>query len=291
MRKKLKYQGGITKIICQKLAESHKKSFRKLVSQDKTVFSYQHRPIDYDIISFSGAAGFEDQLLSIYSFVHYAGIPAKWVVYSDKSYTQKHIDIFKKEFPFVTVVDWDANDKYVNHPLLAAYVKKHGTAKKVNVVASHNYERRTIFMDSDIVYYSNIAHYLNSRSLQKGYWYVPDAISDVAGFMKTEEDHLYAFNFGFMILDSGFNFDDALTYLEKLNGNFSYFSDQSAFEYAFRKQNGQVLDTRQFIIDTSDQFDFALNYYPDQIALRHYTSPVRHKMWQKGWKWHFQSHS
>ena len=50
-----------------------------------------------------------------------------------------------------------------------------------------------------------------------------------------------------------------------------------------------MLDPRQFIIDSTDQFDFALKYYPESIAMRHYTSPVRHKMWQRGWQWHFKT--
>jgi hypothetical protein len=48
-----------------------------------------------------------------------------------------------------------------------------------------------------------------------------------------------------------------------------------------------MLDPRQFIVDSADQFDLSLKYYPENIAMRHYTSPVRHKMWQNGWKWHF----
>jgi hypothetical protein len=61
------------------------------------------------------------------------------------------------------------------------------------------------------------------------------------------------------------------------------------FEYAFRKQGAQILDPRQFIIDTEDQFDFSMKYHPGDMAMRHYTGPIRHKMWQKGWKWHFEN--
>jgi hypothetical protein len=289
MRKKIKYQGGITKRICQKLADKHKKEFRNLILKKERVFTYANRPINFEMISFSGATAFEDQLLSIYSFVHYAGVPIKWIIYSDGSYTQTHTDIFKREFPFVALVNWDVNSKNTNEELLKDYISKYGTAKKVTLIAGHQYVNPTIFIDSDIVFYPNIAAYLNNPLLSKGLWYVPDAIGNVSHFIAETKDSIYPFNFGMLIMDGSFNFDDVYSYLEALKGQYAYFSDQSAFEYAFRKQGAQILDPRQFIIDTEDQFDFSMKYHPGDMAMRHYTGPIRHKMWQKGWKWHFEN--
>ena len=44
------------------------------------------------------------------------------------------------------------------------------------------------------------------------------------------------------------------------------------------------LDPRRFILDSGDQFDFSYLLPFDKIAIRHYTGPVRHKMWQAGWR-------
>jgi hypothetical protein len=286
---KIKYQGGITKLICQKRAERQKNEFRKELSGNSRVFLYTtDKTVDFEVVSFSGAGSFEDQLLSLYSFVYYAGIPTRWVIYSDKSYTREHIDIIKREFPFVTVLDWDYHKKYADNKIIQDYSKVSHMAMKLYVIISHPYEGQTIYTDSDIVFYKHVSHYFNSTHLSNGLWYVPDALGNVTKFFDKKIDAIYPLNAGFLILNKHFNVEDVFTYFESLNGNYGYFSEQSSFEFALQKQMANILDPRQFIIDTSDQFDFSSNYYPQDISMRHYTSPVRHKMWQNGWKWHFR---
>ena len=283
---KIKYQGGITKFLCQNIANRQKNNFKKLILE-KRLLPLNCRTIDFDVISFSGAVSFEDQILSIYSFVYYAGLPVKWTIYSDGTYCPKDIELIKTLFSFITVKEWNYNNNSDDKDLLDNYVKRFPTAKKVSIVTGHKYERQTIYVDSDIVFYKNIFPYINSTALSKGFWYVPDAVETVEAYFKNDDQNIYAFNFGLIILNSTFDFGDVFTFLNDLKGNYVYFSDQLAFEYAFRKQNGAVLDPRQFIIDTDDQFDYSTKYRPRDIAMRHYTGPVRHKMWQNGWKWHF----
>ena len=289
MRNKIKYQGGITKLLCQKQAERSKKKFRQLVVSGAGPFQFnQSTGIDFDVISFSGATAFEDQLLSIYSFVLYAGIPRNWIIYSDKSYTEEQKELFKKKFPFISVTDWDVYDHVSSNKHLSEYLQVCHLAKKVNIIVGHPYTRQTIYLDSDIVFYKNISGYLSSSLLSGGFWFAPDSMwGDLNGYFNIKRESIYPLNSGMLILNNDFDAADVFQYFEDIKGKYEYFSEQSSFEYAFRKQGANMLDPRQFIIDSSDQFDFAMKYYPDEIAMRHYTSPVRHKMWQKGWNWHF----
>lgn len=285
MRKKIKYQGGITKVLCQKSAERHKKQFRQNIA--KIAVPVNPAEVDFEMISFSGATSFEDQVLSIISFLVYAGTPKKWTIYSDKSYTEEHKQVFKDKFAFVSVVDWDVYDYVRDNKLLGDYLKECHLAKKLNVIIGHPYQWQTIYVDSDIIFYKNISAYLNSGLLSTGLWYAPDPMwGDVEGYFKIKRESIYPLNSGFLILNKNFDPQDIFKYFESLHGKYHYFSEQSSFEYAFRKQQANLLDPRQFIIDSSDQFDFATKYYPDSIAIRHYTTPVRHKIWQRGWKWH-----
>jgi hypothetical protein len=283
MRRKIKYQGGITKALCQKQAERNKAIFSKNVQAIDISKNVKPNLVDFDVISFSGSAGFEDQVLSIYSFIVYAGTPLRWTIYSDGSYNDEQKQLFKKQFAFADIVEWDVYPHVQNNSLLGDY----HLAKKLNVIIGHPYKQQTIYVDSDVVFYKNIAQYLNSGLLSNGLWYAPDTMwGNVDGYFKNKVSSIYPLNSGQMILNSSLKSDDIYEYLEGLNGNYHYFSEQSSFEYAFRKQNANLFDPRQFIIDTSDQFDFGMSYYPDNIAMRHYTTPVRHKIWQKGWKWH-----
>jgi len=290
MKKKIKYQGGITKVLCQKQAELNKKSFRKKLAKIDISSAINPKQIDFEIISFSGAASFEDQVLSIYSFLVYAGMPIKWVIYSDGSYSDEQKQIFQIKFPFVSILDWDVYDYVKNNKSFSDYMKECHLAKKLNVIIGHPYQHQTIYLDSDIICYKNIAGYLNSGLLSKGLWYAPDPMwGTVDGYFKTPKDSIYPLNSGFLILNKDFNPADIFEYFGNLKGNYHYFSEQSSFEYAFRKQNANLLDPRQFIVDSSDQFDFSTKHDPDDIAMRHYTTPVRHKIWQKGWRWHLKA--
>lgn len=291
MRKKLKYQGGITKLLCMKLAEWNKKRFRKDILKSNRLPAFKIDKVNFDMISFSGAASFEDQFLSIYSFVYYAGIPLSWTIYSDKSYNKEHKDIFRTKFPFVSIIDWDIYD-YSGNKLLGDYLSVCHLAKKLNVITSHNYQRQTLYLDSDIVFYKNISTYLNSKLLDKGFWYASDTMwGNVSKHFSIERESIYPLNSGLLILNNEFNMELIFRYLESLKGEYQYFSEQLSFEYAFRKQSGKILDPRQFIIDTGDQFDFSSKYIPDTMAMRHYTGPVRHKLWQYGWHWHFRNNN
>ncbi|MDB5119075.1 MAG: hypothetical protein JWN56_293 [Sphingobacteriales bacterium] len=287
--KKLKYQGGLTKLLCQQRASWYKKQFFKNILSHKSAYSPNSTNIDFEIISFSGSASFEDQLLSIYSFVFYAGEPIKWTIYSDKTYTDVQKEIILKKFLFVTIVDWDVYDYFRDNKFLNDYATVSALAKKINIILGHSYKHQTVYVDSDIVFYKNIRNYLTANVLNKGLWYVPDTLGDVENYFSTERESIYPLNSGLLILNSDFDSADIFTYLQSLKGNYGYFSEQSSFEFAFRKQGANLLDPRQFIIDTEDQFDFEVKYDPETIAMRHYTGPVRHKMWQNGWKWHFKS--
>ena len=73
MRKKIKYQGGITRLWCKWKADKNKKVFLKNLKEVEKL-NIKNNKLDFEIISFSSAANFEDQILSIYSLLFYAGL-------------------------------------------------------------------------------------------------------------------------------------------------------------------------------------------------------------------------
>lgn len=290
MRKKLKYQGGLTKIICQQKAHRHKNAFKKKISESERFFTYPtNNHLKFEVISFSGVSSFEDQLLSIYSLLINVGLPLSWTLYSDGSYTQQHIDVFKKEFPFIIIKNWNEGDKYLVNKYLHEYSKVCNLYKKINLIASHYSDHQLMYVDSDIIFYQNMLSYINSELLDTHFWYVPDAIGSVKKYFTLKPYDIYTLNSGLLFFNKHLNVGNIFEYLESLNGDYNYFSEQSSFDYAFKKQHAKILDPRQFIVDSSDQFDFSAKFRPDEIAMRHYTTPIRHKIWQNGWKWHFNT--
>ena len=286
MKSKLKYQGGLTKLLCRSRAALNKKRFRQQFSE-ASLIPQVSRQSDFEVMSLSGADAFEEQVLSIYSFLYYGGMPTRWTLYSDKTYTDEQKDFFTNEFKFLRVLDWDVYEFHKTDKYVGAYLDVCPMAKKLNILLGHSYTGPTLYLDSDIMIYKNIAYYFNSPLLKSGLWYAADTIGDINLYFRQDRESLYALNAGFLLFNKEFDRTNVFKYMEGLQGKYDWFSEQSSIEYAFRMQGAQMLDPRQFIIDSDDQFDFGIKFRPDEIAMRHYTSPVRHKMFQHNWKWHF----
>jgi hypothetical protein len=271
------------------LASAQRRKFSKLLWEDKLAIPVKDSHSGFDIISFSGKNEFEEQVLSIYSFVFYVGIPQKWVIYSDGSHTEKEKQCLLRIFPFVMIKVWNENASLNDNKFLKSYLETCHLSKKLHAILGHQYERQTIYVDSDIVFYKNASAYFNSGTVKESLWYIPETNGD--NFQENtlnEQNGMFALNSGLMILNNTFKSEYVFEYLENLNFNYGYFTEQSSFDYAFKKQKASVLDPRQFIIDLRDQFMFETIWEADEMALRHYVNPVRHKMWQKGWTWHFK---
>ncbi len=288
--KKLKYQGGATRALCVRKAQWEQQQF--LRNLRPATLRLPHAPhVGSELFSFSGTSGFADQLMSLYSFVYYVGVPDRWTVYSDGTYQETHRQCLTEAFPFVDVKDWTAHKLDTPSAALAALHQITPIARKLEVILGELTHRtvgqRLIYLDSDVVFYQHMRDYFRHAALQQGLWYVPDAIGHLSTYLPEGGPAAHRLNSGFLVFGGAFDTSHLWQYLEQTD-HLHYFTEQLAFEHAFQAQAAQLLDPRQFIIDTGDQFDFSYKHLPQRIALRHYTSPVRHKMWQRGWKWHFQ---
>ncbi len=237
---------------------------------------------DREIISFSGTRDLPEQVLSIFSYVRFCGIPKKWYLYSDGSHTVEERSWLKGKFSFIEILEWDCNYLSQYSDIIDSYSKLSPASKKIQVIAAHKYNGATVFTDSDVLFGSLFTTYFKEKTLDAKLWYM----ADVPIVSRIEKEGMYPFNFGFLILDQHFDSTPAFDELKNLNGNFSYFSDQDAFGNAFRAQGSKVLDPRTFVLSTEDQFSFGAKFHPSQIAVRHFVNPVRHKMWQRKWNWH-----
>jgi hypothetical protein len=283
---KLKYQDGITKKICMLIASGQRSRFNRLVWTGKLDIPFKDNYLNYDLISFSGKRDLEEQILSISSFVFNVGIPRQWVVYSDGSHSIEERELIQKQFSFAVVREWNCNTDLRDNKWLKDYLETCHLSKKLYSILGHDYQRQTIYADSDIVFYKKAFEYFNSEALNKDFWYILDAGSDPKDKVSWKNASL---NSGLMILNKSFDFSLVFHYLDSLKNKYEYFSEQSSFNYSFKKQPSNILNPGLFVVDTTDQFKVRMAYEAEQVAVRHYVNPVRHKMWQKGWRWHLRS--
>ena len=68
-----------------------------------------------------------------------------------------------------------------------------------------------------------------------------------------------------------------MAFLKELNSTYEYFSEQTVMHILSKTNNFKRLNPQDFVVDSADQFDFSYLYTPKNLAIRHYTGPVRHK--------------
>ena len=263
----------------EKIAELNKVSF---LQWQQLHLPAETNEIAYTIVSFSGGKWFADQLYSLYSFYRNVGKPVNWHIYNDGTYSKMQLDALRK-IDRVTVCDLDLLDARLPKKAL----QKFPTLKKVEIVARHISDEKTIITDSDILFYRHFSTLINSDS-NINYYLVDE------GNRYFDKDFLLEypsieqpFNFGLLLLHSRFSMESVYTYIEERyrKGVLDYWSDQTAFQNLVMNDAGfEALDRELFKVGGSDSFHLShcVDYY--KIALRHFVGPVRHKMWQYSWK-------
>ena len=300
--KKIKYQGGITKLLMSRLGMRNKKRFASLSNDEllTLVQRFDRKEVSMDVVSLSSRNDFYEQLLSILSFQRFMGSPISWTVYSDGSHTDKQITDLETIFPFVKVAAIDFTDLEIVRahmkervlpyfdPLLH-YAQNSPYGKKLFYYINHKVQNPTLFIDSDILFYE-----LASGSFEKiksenvNGWFLPDQLwSCLDSRYKSENTpQMYQINSGFFLLNKELeHIESSLDFIKSLKQHYEPFTEQTFHHILLRENNFYPFDPRIFILNSGDQFDFSYRYDKDAIAIRHYTSPIRHKMWQRDWKW------
>jgi len=298
---KIKYQGTITKTICSQLGKRNKKKFADQVNSGLVGIAQQceHKSTAIDVASFSSNRDFYDQVLSILSFIRYVGTPRNWTLYSDGSHTDFQRELVSKSFPFLTVklIDWDEmKDEQVvvkerlqpYKKYLIDYVRKNPLGKKLFYYLNHSVSVPTLFLDSDILFYTKSSNFDSLLAEKVPGWFLPDdewSCLD-SRYKSNHSEQMYQINSGFFLLPTEIaNIESGMEFLKSLNGEYEYFSEQTTFHILFRNNGFMPFDPRIYVLNSGDQFDFSYMFSRNKIGARHYTGPVRHKMWQRDWKW------
>lgn len=303
---KLPGQGGLTKRIASAKGVANRKRFIKETSFGLSKLLTQinqKKSIKMEVASFSSLNDFQEQLLSILSFVRYVGIPIKWTLYSDGSHSQKQIQQLENSFDFLKVdegINWneiqslkgsckEELEPYENY--LIDYAKKFPLGKKMFYYLNHKIKNPTLFIDSDILFYehANVLELILTEKPMANGWYMPDISWGCldSRYKAKNTEQIYQVNSGFIFANVAFNhIKEALDFFKTYNFTYEYFSEQTVYHHLLKANTYMPLTPKTFILDSGDQFDFSYLYSPKQMAVRHYTGPVRHKMWQKNYKWH-----
>lgn len=269
--------GRATRMLITRIALYNKQQFQKHFPLD-SLGSISKR-LNVNMVSFSGKNQFQDQLYSIISFYKNVGIPEKWIVYSDGTYTENEISILSK---IPNLVLKDVSNKLDGLP--TEVFIKYPTLLKIIVINEIDPSITTIFTDSDILFYTGFNKHLSL--FNKNNWYLVD---EGNGYF--DKDFIYEngqqpLNLGFLVLNSKPDISGVIQYIQEkyFSGNLSYWSDQTAFHILAIQQKFKALPKADFVVGGHDAFTFSHSCDYTKISLRHFVGPVRHKMWQYPWR-------
>ncbi len=235
--------------------------------------------------------------------MRYVGIPIKWTLYSDDSHSQEQIEQLENSFDFLKVIkeiNWNETQTLIGlckeelepyEEYLIDYAKKFPLGKKLFYYLNHSIENPTLFIDSDILFYeqAKVLELIITEKPQAKGWFMPDTNWGCldSRYKALHTEQVYQVNSGFIFANVPFmHLQKALEILKIYDFSYEYFSEQTVYHQLLKANTFMPLTPKTFILDSGDQFDFSYLFTPKQMAVRHYTGPVRHKMWQKKYKWH-----
>lgn len=274
----IKGQGFVNKYLntrysqyCKKLAAKKIKNIRfDVISNTSTVDIYLH--------SISSSGNFVEQVFSILSFVKNVGIPLKWTVISDGSYTTNEI-IFLQQFSFVEVKSAEEIilPEYRNFALYGNYwqYKKFFSYANTEIL-----NKPTVFLDCDIFFYPMFIHYFNTLHLSKN-WSIILKQPNFDSEFKHDESGSYIIS-AFYILNNQLNWATGINYLLNRHQNnlpVNHFTEQTAIEIVFKNHQVAYLDRNVFYTDLDDHFTLGSHIINKEIAIRHYPGYIRFRFW------------
>ncbi|MBD2594135.1 hypothetical protein H6G74_07295 [Nostoc spongiaeforme FACHB-130] len=271
-----RFQGQITSNI-----------YRKLVDKISGLPIKQSRRVNTNVYAFSCERDLPVQVASIRSFIRHVGIPDKFIVISDGSYTVHSRKILCQINSCVEVIDWKdlANqnipgyifDYALNHP----HRPTMAMWRRLAVFMSLSIDKPTICTDADILFFPGATDLIDLCEREDKYaWYLPDCKPSLdERILLDENDKLNPVNAGFFILKTQLDWLKPLERVAKFVDSPIFYTDQTIVHLAMHNAHAKALAEDKYIINVDDQFIYPDRYAAKHIALRHYVNDVRHKFW------------
>lgn len=241
----------------------------------------QTRKIRVAVYYFSCERDLPEQVASIRSFIQYVGIPDKFIVVSDGSYSPTSCQLLRQISPAVEVVPLESIVKKDLPKCVYAYADCHPLGKKLAVLISLPIDQVTIYADSDILFFPGSEELI---SLVHSVDQQPRCLidCDLALDERVLHDNFEKsnpVNSGFILLKQPLNWEVSLERFMQMKHPPNYFTEQTMVHLTMCYNQAKHLCSKKFIVRVDDQFIYLDRYASKKVVLRHYVNPVRHKFW------------
>ncbi|QHG19329.1 hypothetical protein [Nostoc sp. ATCC 53789] len=255
--------------------------YKAAISQIVNIPIKQTRQVPVSIYALSCERDLPEQVASIRSFIRHVGIPETFTVVSDGSYTNSSCNLLRRIHPCVQVILLQNFLRTDLPQCVLDYAQLHPMGRKLSALMSIPVNGTTIYTDSDILFFPGGIDLIDlSKSDEKYSLYLPDcSMSLDERIIYDESEKLNPVNGGFILFRHEFDWSFAIERLANLQEIPSYFTEQTIVHLTMHHNHGKPLCSNKYVLNVEDQFIYPDKSASKNIALRHYVSDVRHKLW------------
>lgn len=255
--------------------------YKAAISQIASIPIKQTRQVPVSIYALSCERDLPEQVASIRSFIRHIGIPETFTVVSDGSYTDSSCNLLRRIHPCVQVILLQNFLRTDLPQCVLDYAQLHPMGRKLSALMSIPVNGTTIYTDSDILFFPGGIDLIDlSKSDEKYSLYLPDcSMSLDERIIYDNSEKLNPVNGGFIIFRHEFDWSFAIERLANLPEVPSYFTEQTIVHLTMHHNHGKPLCSNKYVLNVEDQFIYPDKSASKNIALRHYVSDVRHKLW------------
>jgi hypothetical protein len=255
--------------------------YKAAISQIVNIPIKQTQQVPVSIYALSCERDLPEQVASIRSFIRHVGIPETFTVVSDGSYADSSCNLLRRIHPCVQVILLQNFLRTDLPQCVLDYAQLHPMGRKLSALMSIPVNGATIYTDSDILFFPGGIDLIDlSKSDEKYSLYLPDcSMSLDERIIYDESEKSDPVNGGFILFRHEFDWSFAIERLANLQEAPSYFTEQTIVHLTMHHNHGKPLCSNKYVLNVEDQFIYPDKSASKNIALRHYVSDVRHKLW------------
>ena len=239
--------------------------------------------VDVDLVCFSSSRDLPEQVLSIRSFYRRVGFPKSIRIYSDGSHSPAERELLAALHPQLAVADYTTLlGTHLPHSV-HEYARTQAMGKKLVVMASLQVHRRTVYADSDILFFSGAAEIGDPNNHpSKTPRYLLDCWPSLdERLIKYPTETKQPVNAGLFILEKPLDWTEAWSRWSTMTGEPAFFTEQTMVNITMKLAGGEPLPPDRYVMRNEDQFLLLDHFTPPGVAARHYISSLRYKMWAR----------
>jgi hypothetical protein len=238
------------------------------------------RDIALDVFSYSSDRRIAEQVVSIRSFLKYAGRPSRFVVVSDGSHSTRSIDLLRRVDDCVSIEQVPGPPGHA-HGALARYLSQHPTGKQLALIMSLPRERPALYIDSDVLFFAaapELREHLDDGTAPA--FYLPDCgFSGDERLLHDPAEKADPVNTGMLLLLGSLDWSLGIERFLELRGEPNFFTNQTITHLVMHANGARPFDPTKYVLQLDDQFRYTDDYAGRELVSRHYVDPVRHKFW------------